>query len=80
MAQAVRGEPGTAGGETIAEGIAVKTPGIDMLDRMAAIEDLAILTGGQPLIQEAGQTLKNIKGKGLTLGRVRRAWADSTGQ
>ncbi|MDH3700792.1 MAG: threonine ammonia-lyase [Alphaproteobacteria bacterium] len=49
MAQAVRGEKGTAGGETIAEGIAVKTPGTltvpivrDLVDDLVSADELTL--------------------------------------
>ena len=49
MAQAVRGEKSTAGGETIAEGIAVKTPGAltipivrDLLDDLVTADELTL--------------------------------------
>lgn len=54
--------------------IAVKTPGLTSTDQAAAIEDLAILTGGRPLLKAAGDTLNGVKVEGL--GQTRRAWAD----
>ncbi|MCP4621754.1 MAG: hypothetical protein GY844_35565, partial [Bradyrhizobium sp.] len=56
--------------------IAVNAPGAVMGDQIAAMEDLAILTGGQPLVRAAGQTLDNVKLEHL--GRARRVWADRT--
>ena len=58
------------------QAIAVKTPGLTIEDRAAVMEDLAVLTGGRPLIHAAGHTLS--KSKLQDLGRARRAWADRT--
>ncbi len=54
--------------------IAVKTPGLTIQAISAAMEDLAILTGGRPLIKEAGDSLNLVKAGDL--GRARQAWAD----
>lgn len=54
--------------------IAVHTPGSGMFEQAAAMEDLAILTGGRPLLKAAGDALR-----GLTvvdLGHARRAWSE----
>ncbi len=56
--------------------IAVKAPGAMIDDRAAALEDLAILTGGRPFARTAGYALSAIKLEDL--GRARRAWADRT--
>jgi chaperonin GroEL len=53
--------------------MAVKTPGLNAEDRGAALEDLAVLTGGTPLIDAAGHTFRRVKPE--MLGRARRAWA-----
>ena len=53
--------------------IAVKTPGMDSSDQAAALEDLAVLTGGRPLLRAAGDSLRAIKREHL--GRARRIWA-----
>jgi chaperonin GroEL len=53
--------------------LAVRTPAIGDLDQMAALEDLAVLTGGRYFCQAAGQTLDHIRLEDL--GRLRRAWA-----
>ncbi len=54
--------------------IAVKTPGLTSDDQLAALEDMAILTGGRPFFKAARDTLQNIKREDL--GQARKAWAD----
>ena len=54
--------------------IAVKTPGWGVEEQAAALEDLAVLTGGRPFIKVTGDTLNQIKLEDF--GRARRAWAD----
>lgn len=54
--------------------IAVKTPGSLRESQAAALEDLAILTGGQVLTEAAGQALNDVELE--ILGRARRTWAD----
>ncbi|MFN8458334.1 MAG: chaperonin GroEL [Anaerolineae bacterium] len=54
--------------------IAVKTPGLGGIDQVATLEDLAILTGGRPIVRAAGDTLKGVRLEDL--GRARRVWAD----
>jgi chaperonin GroEL len=56
--------------------VAVKTPGMTIEAIAAALEDMAILTGGQALIQAAGFTLSKVQP--AHLGRARRAWANPT--
>jgi len=56
------------------QAIAVKAPKASATDRAAALEDLAVLTGGRVLIKQAGATLSGLKLEDL--GRTRRAWAD----
>ena len=58
------------------QAVAVKTPGVAMGDQIAAMEDLAILTGGRQIVRAAGHTLDNVKLDDL--GRARRVWADRT--
>lgn len=56
--------------------IAVRTPGAGVIEQAAAMEDLAVLTGGRPLLAAAGDTLR-----GLTVehfGRARRVWGDGS--
>lgn len=53
--------------------VAVRTPGSGRQAEENAIEDMAILTGGQPFRRAAGDTLSDIKLEHL--GRARRAWA-----
>jgi len=55
--------------------IAVKTPGLNTVDQAAAMEDLAVLTGGRPFLNAAGDTLSQIQPH--ELGQARRVWADS---
>lgn len=55
--------------------IAAKAPGASSDTRPAALEDLAILTGGRPFVRAAGYTqFDRIEFKDL--GRARRVWAD----
>jgi chaperonin GroEL len=58
------------------QAVAVKAPGAAIEDQIAAMEDLAVLTGGRPLAKTAGQTLDRLKPQDL--GRARRVWADRT--
>ncbi|MBZ0300077.1 MAG: hypothetical protein K8J31_10065 [Anaerolineae bacterium] len=54
--------------------MAVKLPGLNPVDRQAALEDLAVLTGATPLLTAAGDQTR-----GTTpahFGRARRVWAD----
>lgn len=54
--------------------IAVKTPGLGADEQAAALQDLAILTGGRPLLTAAGDALSGLKVEDL--GGARRAWAN----
>jgi chaperonin GroEL len=54
--------------------IAVKTPGSTLADQMAALQDLAVLTGGRAFTKSAGQSFDGITPEDL--GQARRAWAD----
>ncbi len=54
--------------------IAVNTPGYGPTERVAALEDLAILTGGKAFIRVAGDTFDRIKL--ADFGQARRIWAD----
>jgi chaperonin GroEL len=56
------------------QAIAVKTPGWGTEQQAAALDDLAILTGGRPFVKAAGDTFNQIKLEDL--GRARRVWAD----
>jgi threonine dehydratase len=56
MAQAVRGEKSTAGGETIAEGIAVKTPGALTVPIVRALVD-DLVTAGELTLEDAVATM-----------------------
>jgi len=54
--------------------VAVKTPGWDKEQKAWALEDLAVLTGGRPFVQAAGDSFERIRREDL--GFARRAWAD----
>ncbi len=54
--------------------IAARTPGSDREDEAAALQDLAVLTGGRPFLQATQDTLENVAIEDL--GRARRVWAD----
>ena len=53
--------------------MAVRGPGLNADDRLAALDDLAVATGAEPLIQDAGYSLKDITYQ--QFGAARRAWA-----
>ncbi|MBE0698187.1 MAG: hypothetical protein IH586_14805 [Anaerolineaceae bacterium] len=53
--------------------IAVKTPASRIDEQLAAIEDIAVLTGAQPLTHHAGETLEDVKGSHF--GEARSVWA-----
>ncbi len=54
--------------------MAVKVPGTSASDQAAALDDLAVLTGGLPLLQVTGATLERVEA--LHLGRAGQVWAD----
>ena len=54
--------------------VAVHTPGRGTPETMAVMEDLALLTGGQPIFKAAGATLEQVTLGHL--GRARRIWVD----
>jgi chaperonin GroEL len=56
------------------QAIAMRTPGPERADEMAALEDLAVLTGARPFLHAAGDTLTDLTA--ADLGRVRRVWVD----
>jgi chaperonin GroEL len=58
------------------QSIAVKAPGLGVDQQAEALQDLAILTGGRPVLQAAGQLLSRTRLEDL--GRARRVWADPT--
>jgi len=58
------------------EGIAVRTPGMNAAEEAAALEDLAILTGGRAFLRAAGDDLHGVIFQDL--GRARRVWANMT--
>ena len=53
---------------------AARTPGLGTVEQAAALEDLAILTGGRQVVKATGESLRSFKIEDF--GRVRRAWAD----
>lgn len=53
--------------------LAVRVPGLRREEQIAALDDIAVLTGGVPLRRETGAALSAITP--AHLGRVRRAWA-----
>ena len=55
--------------------MAVRGPGMNPDDREAAVEDLAVVTGGAPLRQVMGQNLRDIRRENF--GGARRAWAST---
>lgn len=54
--------------------IGVKTPGATTDDQRVNLIDMAILTGGRPILRAAGDVLRDVKVSDL--GRARRVWAD----
>lgn len=54
--------------------IAAKTPGAQFEEQTAAMEDLAVLTGGTPLTKNAGENLESTRASHF--GRARGAWAN----
>jgi chaperonin GroEL len=54
--------------------IAVRTPEMTVQGIASAMTDLAILTGGRPLVRESGDALARVEAEDL--GRARQAWAD----
>lgn len=56
--------------------IAVKTPGVGATERAEDMTDLAVLTGGRPVLQAAGQTLRDVRRDDM--GFARRGWADQS--
>jgi chaperonin GroEL len=55
--------------------VAARTPGVDTTITRESMHDLALLTGGRPFVQEAGDTFERVGP--VDLGRARRAWADA---
>jgi chaperonin GroEL len=55
--------------------IPVKLPGPPGEDAPSALADLAALTGGRPLLSQAGDRLRGVKMEDL--GQARRMWADA---
>ena len=53
--------------------MAVRGPGMNPDDRQEAVQDLAVVTGGVPLLKVMGQSLRDIRREHF--GGARRAWA-----
>ena len=53
--------------------VGVKSPEMTSTRRQAALQDLAILTGGEALFASAGASLAKVNLE--QLGRARRVWA-----
>jgi chaperonin GroEL len=54
--------------------VAVKIPGLASDVQRDAMEDLAVLTGGRPLLRATNDTIESVRLEDL--GRARRIWAD----
>lgn len=54
--------------------IGVKLPGLNEADRIAAIEDISLLTGATPYLSVTGGNLENVQSDDF--GTARRLWAD----
>ena len=54
--------------------IGVKLPGLNEADKIAAIEDISLLTGATPYLKITGGTLDHVSADDF--GKVRRIWAD----
>lgn len=54
--------------------IGIKTPGASSSAQRLALMDMAVLTGGRPLLKASGDSLRKVKFSDL--GRARRLWAD----
>lgn len=54
--------------------LAVRLPGQNPVERMAALDDLSISTGAVPFIKVTGTTLENVAA--THFGHARRVWAD----
>jgi chaperonin GroEL len=55
------------------QSLAVRTPNVSEMDRVAAIEDIAVLTGGKPFYSAAYASFDEFRVEDL--GYARRAWA-----
>jgi chaperonin GroEL len=54
--------------------VVVKIPGARLDEQQAALEDMAVLTGGRPLLEETGSQFSSLALEDL--GRARKAWAE----
>jgi chaperonin GroEL len=52
----------------------VKTPGLGTAEQQSIVDDLAVITGAQPLRSATGDQLRSLTGDHL--GRIRRGWAN----
>ena len=55
--------------------LAAKTPGLRSDEQAESMEELALLTGGRPLLKAAGDTLTHVSA--ADLGQARRVWVDT---
>lgn len=56
--------------------LAVKTPGVGVDAQAAALDDLAILTGGRSLLKVSGTSMQSVRWQDL--GHARRVWANQS--
>lgn len=54
--------------------LAIKLPGLNAEDRMAAVQDLSMLTGATPILKDTGATLEYVTAQHF--GQARRVWAE----
>lgn len=54
--------------------LGIKLPGLNLTDRMAALDDLSQLTGAVPVLKITGDSLENVTA--AHFGHARRLWAD----
>ncbi|MBN2469364.1 MAG: hypothetical protein JXN59_01470, partial [Anaerolineae bacterium] len=54
--------------------IAIKLPGLNAEDRMAALQDLSVLTGATPILKATGDSLERVTQQHF--GQARRVWAE----
>jgi len=54
--------------------IAIQLPGLNPTDKMAAVEDISLMTGAVPFLQITGESLERVTAK--QFGHARRLWVD----
>lgn len=54
--------------------VTAKVPGLNITTQAQAMEDLAVLTGGHPILSATGESLRSLRVDDL--GQARRVWAD----